>query len=344
MISIIVPIYNVEMYLEICLDSIIGQNYNEFEVIGVDDCSTDKSQEIFRSYASADDRFRYLKHNINLGLPSARNTGIFNALGDYLFFLDSDDWIAPNALKNLLDLIENDNVDIAMGGVLKCEEDTGRVFVPLNHAKYLEKDLHCVNIFTYFPLFFSVISCNKLIRKHIVYDNNLFFSPKPRRFEDMLTYKWYLSGASVSISRDITYFYRQRSNKSDNYSITQDHSFDSLIDRILAFADILEYIIKMQLLNTEYDPLHSRHAMMNLPRALEWIIPDIIKKIQIDDKEFFKNATIACNALKKLFSLFPDYSHIESWSDSLKANYQYIMQYNVGEAGLENCGSSEECV
>ena len=90
-ISVIIPIYNVEPYLCQCLESVIAQSFSDFEVIGINDKSGDNSASIFEQFLEKDSRFKLIHHSENLGLPSARNSGISQATGEYLFFLDSDD-------------------------------------------------------------------------------------------------------------------------------------------------------------------------------------------------------------------------------------------------------------
>lgn len=99
-ISIIVPVYNVEKYLKVCLDSIKNQTYNNFEVIMINDGSTDKSKKICEEYTK-DARFILINQN-NQGLSGARNTGLKNITGEYVLFIDSDDWIE----KNCFDLLK----------------------------------------------------------------------------------------------------------------------------------------------------------------------------------------------------------------------------------------------
>ena len=99
-ISIIIPVYKVEQYLEACVDSILKQTYRNLEVILVDDGSPDKCGEICDRYVAQDERVRVI-HKANSGVARARNDGIEIATGDYISFIDSDDWIAENAYEVL---------------------------------------------------------------------------------------------------------------------------------------------------------------------------------------------------------------------------------------------------
>lgn len=112
MISILVPIYNVENYLQRCINSVITQSHNDWELILVDDGSTDKSPSICDYYKGKDKRIKVI-HKKNGGLPSARLEGFKNANGEYLIFLDSDDWLLPNSLTKMYESItSNGGYDI----------------------------------------------------------------------------------------------------------------------------------------------------------------------------------------------------------------------------------------
>lgn len=113
-LSIIVPIYNVALYLRKCVDSLLAQDISDYEIILVDDGSTDNSGTICDEYATIDNRQSTIKalHQPNGGLSSARNSGIKAAEGEYLMFVDSDDYIEPNVLKELLEQVERDKLDV----------------------------------------------------------------------------------------------------------------------------------------------------------------------------------------------------------------------------------------
>ena len=98
--SIIVPVYNVEQYLEQCLESILAQNYDDYEVICVNDGSTDSSREILTAWESRMPQMRVIDRE-NGGLSAARNTGFEAATGEYVVFVDSDDWVEPTMLNRL---------------------------------------------------------------------------------------------------------------------------------------------------------------------------------------------------------------------------------------------------
>ena len=122
-VSVIVPIYNVEKYLEKCINSIISQTYSNIEIILVNDGSTDSSELICKKYENTDKRIRYYKKE-NGGLSSARNYGIDRAKGDYLVFVDSDDYISKEMINILLNVAISNNADIVECDFLEFFENS----------------------------------------------------------------------------------------------------------------------------------------------------------------------------------------------------------------------------
>ena len=114
LISVLLPAYNVEKYISCCIDSLIKQTYQNIEIIIVDDCSPDQSGKIAENYASRDSRIKVIHHEYNQGLSGARNTGIDNCNGDFITFVDSDDWVSPDYVEYLYKVICITHADIAM--------------------------------------------------------------------------------------------------------------------------------------------------------------------------------------------------------------------------------------
>ena len=114
MISVLVPVYNTNQYLPRCIDSILGQSFTDFELLLIDDGSTDGSAKICDAYAEKDSRIRVL-HKENGGVSSARNLGLNEAKGEWVVFVDSDDWISDNCIKLLTEPLRNKEFDIVVG-------------------------------------------------------------------------------------------------------------------------------------------------------------------------------------------------------------------------------------
>ena len=132
-LSIIVPIYNVAPYLRKCVDSLLAQDISDYEIILVDDGSPDECPQICNQYA---ERYSNIKviHQANAGLSVARNTGIAAATGDYILFVDSDDYLQPNVLGALMEQVERDNLDVLRFNYQNINEQY-EIFLPFKDAK-----------------------------------------------------------------------------------------------------------------------------------------------------------------------------------------------------------------
>ena len=144
LISIIIPAYNVEKYISKCLESIIKQTYSNIEIILVDDGSTDKTSEICDEYEKKDDRIKVI-HTENRGVSEARNKGLENVKGNWITFVDSDDWIEEDFCEVLLKKIKDYDADIALCGYKRVTENSCEIIKTsgndevINRQKYIEK-------------------------------------------------------------------------------------------------------------------------------------------------------------------------------------------------------------
>lgn len=113
LVTIIIPVYNAEAFLPKCIESIISQSYSNFELLLVDDCSTDNSYSICQSYSSLDSRILIIRNNINKGVTITRNLGLDNAKGEYILFIDNDDYIDNNYIETFINALQDyDDVDL----------------------------------------------------------------------------------------------------------------------------------------------------------------------------------------------------------------------------------------
>lgn len=126
LISVIVPVYNVERYVHRCVKSIVVQNYKNLEIILINDCSTDNCAEICDEFAKQDDRIRVIHLSKNQGLSVARNTGIAESSGEYLAFIDSDDYVLPDYIARLYGLLKKCGAEISITDFIKEYEINGR--------------------------------------------------------------------------------------------------------------------------------------------------------------------------------------------------------------------------
>ena len=203
LISIIVPVYNVETYLPKCIDSILSQTYKNIEVILVNDGSTDDSLSICRAYADKYDNIK-LVDKPNGGLSSARNAGLQIAQGEYIGYVDSDDWIEPDMFSKLLNASLMNDADISICGVFRDYSDKSipqkSPFGVFNREEALEKLLANYQLQDY--------AVNKLYKKDLWNDIRY---PEGKFFEDILTtYKTFKLSNRIAIIDDCLYHYVQR--------------------------------------------------------------------------------------------------------------------------------------
>lgn len=213
LVSIIVPVYGVERYLENCIKSILSQTYSDFEVILVDDCSPDSCPEICDKEALKDDRIRVIHKKVNEGLGFARNTGLENAKGEYVLFLDSDDYIESTLLENAVGALE-DTTDMVIFGINRVFEDKdGNItktekLIPEEMKGSTPKDaadiFRMLNVKKAFPF-----AWNKLYRRGFIEKHSARFE-STKLIEDFL-FNIYLFGKIPHIKTisDCLYFYRK---------------------------------------------------------------------------------------------------------------------------------------
>ncbi len=212
-ISFIIPVYNVEHYLNQCIDSILNQNFNNFEIILVNDGSTDSSGDICNKYADNDSRIKVI-HQKNGGSGNARNTGIRVAAGEYIIFMDGDDFLVENILKLIAETIDDNNhADVLLGRILYYFEDDN-IKVPLfgkyNIAKIKNKD--SIHILAYLfsqevDRFWSV--WNHVFRKKFILENDLFFKPGEHLEDFRLVPEIILKSSSFGVIQEPFYVYRK---------------------------------------------------------------------------------------------------------------------------------------
>ena len=149
LISVVVPIYNVEKFLPRCLDSILTQTYENLEIILVDDCSTDDSAKIIQQYADQDERIKWIRHEKNCGLFQARISGVDIASGKYIAFVDSDDYLSMDWFRILIKKAERDCADIVVGEWCYDYGDR-KEYRNLDHFRFQEYSLSGDEVLTAF--------------------------------------------------------------------------------------------------------------------------------------------------------------------------------------------------
>lgn len=295
LISIVIPIYNAEKYLEECLNSIKNQTYKNFEVIMVNDGSKDESETICKRFLEYDARFRYFTKE-NGGVSSARNLGLDNVKGDFITFIDSDDWIAENHLELLINSIKKTNSDI----VVSCYKEFDNNIDTYYTIVYTKQEKNLLNFekmnrddfLTIFPKLMSLNVCfnnavAKLFRKELV--NNLRFDTSIKYGEDLDFYfSLYLNVESISYVDELTYVYRihgdsTTSNFNQEYAKQELSIFKKMFKKIQEiglptihyfnkFQKLLKarvnYIKNKVLLNEHLDFLKNIEGTVTYPNTL----------------------------------------------------------------------------
>lgn len=186
--SVIIPVYNMEQHLERCLDSIVAQDYTELEVILINDGSTDSSGEICDRYAQNDSRFQVIHQN-NGGVSSARNSGLDKATGDYISFIDPDDWIESGMYETLNKYLQNKDIDILRFNAYRQGEIVNQLpFKGEYSAEKLEKEvmLPLIGSPTFGGMFILGVLWLHLYRREIIEKYHIRFNTDLRRCEDRL--------------------------------------------------------------------------------------------------------------------------------------------------------------
>lgn len=208
MISIIIPVYNVSQYLNGCVQSVVDQLYKNFECILIDDGSSDGSEIICNQWEQKDSRIKVI-HQSNQGVSKARNRGIAEAQGEYITFIDSDDWIAPNYLNELFQPIEKYNVDLVVCGLQQHYTDgTSKNYSYKTGIINIEQQE--TNAFTDINkkfLFFGPYI--KLYKRTIIQKHNIRFPPEYTYGEDLLfNYNYLEYVKAVYVVDQCLYHYR----------------------------------------------------------------------------------------------------------------------------------------
>lgn len=206
LISIIVPIYNVEKYLKECIESIINQTYKNIEIILVDDGSPDNCGIICDEYSQKDKRIIVI-HKENGGLSDARNKGIDIAKGDYLTFIDSDDFVNIDYIEKLYNSIKLNNTKLAQCGISKVNENN-EIIERLNYDEnYIKTSHEILNELYGKHLIENVVVWNKMYAKELF--ENIRFPVGKIHEDEFTTYKIFYSVDRISLLSDCLYNYRQ---------------------------------------------------------------------------------------------------------------------------------------
>lgn len=230
-ISIIIPVYNVEAYLSECIDSIIGQTYKNLEIILIDDESIDSSGKCCDDYAKKDNRIKVI-HKKNGGAASARNEGLKIATGEYLTFVDSDDYLDSNACEYMINKIQEHNADLIQCGLRYVYKNKKFDY----RSNILVNELTEFDVETYLKRYTfdwtCGLACDKLFRREIF--NGIFYETGHKIDDEFFTYRGVMNAKKIICSPKIFYNYRMRKS-----SVMHDNTY---VEQML--FDKIDYLTK----------------------------------------------------------------------------------------------------
>jgi len=291
-ISVVIPVYNVEKYLKKCLDSVINQTLREIEIICVNDGSTDKSLQILEEYAEKDDRIRIITKE-NGGIASARNRGMKYVNGNYVGFVDSDDWIKPDMYEKLYENARLYDSDMVMCAAHRFDDVTQELECDLPYFTLEHFDETFDNcVFTHetkdFLFALNVTPWNKLYKTEFLKETGIKF-PEGMNFEDnVFFYETYLKASRVSLVRDFLYYYRI--NRADSFITSANEGFFDIV----AMFDLTEDILMKTSNHDKYVKQFSNIRISSTLRRYDQVDEKYKKDFFEVIKENFKKMNMMC--------------------------------------------------
>jgi CDP-glycerol glycerophosphotransferase len=237
LLSVVVPVYQVEDYLAECLDSLLAQTYQHLEVVLVDDGSTDRSADIARGYAERDPRVVVVRQE-NAGLGAARNAGLARSTGHLVAFADSDDTVPPDAYRRMVAALRKSRSDFVVGALVRDEGGVERLR-PWARRAHARRRL-AVTIEDVPAMLTNVMACTKVFRREFVDRIGLRF-PEGTRYEDQVPItRAYLEARAFDVLPSVVYRWRKRDDRS---SISQQKAeMADLLDRVAAQREIAGFL------------------------------------------------------------------------------------------------------
>ena len=304
-ISIIIPVYNSEKYLRKCFDSIMNQTFTDFEVIVINDGSKDHSGEICDHYAKVDSRFKVF-HKTNGGVSIARNTGIEHASGEYITFIDSDDWVDEDYLQMMMSVAITD-CDLVVSGIICNYTDRKFKTLKTNDAYFSSNDAHQLHSLIKSRLYYG--PCNKLYKSNIIKQNKITFPQEISYGEDRIFNYHYISYVDNIQSVSYAGYHYLKLNTGSLTTTTIPNLFE------------LEYS-QWKMLNDVYRSkgAFNEEVQQDQYTDLFWIIHDnIFANRKLRNGKFYKY-------IKQLLTT-PEICNIKKFAENI--NYNKIIKYSI---------------
>ena len=304
--SIIIPVYNVEKYLKKCLDSIANQTYSDFEAICIYDSSSDNSLNILKEYAQKDSRFKYYIGD-NKGVGVARNYALELAIGSYIGFVDSDDWVELNWLQEVADKISKTNADLIEFNNYENFESDGREKVHKDKIHLNSNKVFNFKINKKYLFGNHLAAWNKFVKRELVQENCIKFSEMRRSEDTIFSLKSKIFAKTIAYIDKPMYHYLIRQNSSVHSISAQNMQ---VID---CFFEIKDFLKEQKLFDNYKNEFYNNalqtfyHAYISLPENLK---SEFVNRIE-DFFESRKYSKAVINGkktfLKQLFSVINIY-------------------------------------
>ncbi|SUW08918.1 glycosyltransferase/CDP-glycerol:poly(glycerophosphate) glycerophosphotransferase [Brachyspira pilosicoli] len=331
-VSIIIPTYNVENYIEACLDSIINQTIKEIEIICIDDCSTDNTYNILEEYSKKDDRIIILKNKKNSGAGFSRNRGLDISKGEYIGFIDSDDYVSNNYFENLYNTAKKFNSDIVNN--INMYDDFNSIISPnyynINNISntYIEYEsnanIYNIDVVSKDNITYTV--WNKIFNKNFLIKNKLSFMESATGSSEDVDFiiRVMLNNPKISFNNVGKHFYRKRENSSIETS-TKDIEYWKV--SIMQMENAIEYTKKN---NPEF---------LDIVYIKTWHCPYYLFSIsnEINKKNCYKYLREFANSIhirKELYAL--DWQSIEYIEFLLIKSNETYEQYKLQKELFDN--------
>ena len=314
-VSVIVPVYNVEKYLRECMDSLINQTFEDIELICINDGSTDNSLEILKEYSSTDDRIKIIDSKTNQGLSKARNVGLDNVAGKYIYFMDSDDILRHQSLERLYDLAESKSLDLIIFKLINFDDGTQNYYTTQYYEMDILKEQVENNVFSHSDLNpediykIAVSAPGKFYKTSLIKDLRF---PEGLLFEDNPFFVEAFFKAERVLFLD-EYLYERRVR---NESITTTVSNKNYMDYLIISEMLIDITKKYGLYEKYREGLYFK-ILTNIYLRFSQINDEFkdeyfkrIKEYFLTKKEEFDNDEVFQNSDERLKEIF--YSGIES--------------------------------
>ena len=320
LVSIIVPVYNTEEYLNECLDSLINQTLSDIEIICINDASTDNSLEILQDYAKKDERIIIINNENNSGPSISRNKGFDIANGEYITFCDSDDKYQKRSCEKLYDFAKKYNHEVVVCDVRRFNHLNVQ-WGSILHSKSIKGEIYTNTTFLeHEELVYDTVLCNKFIKKDFMKQHNIKFV-EDKLYEDILfSMQLFTSTDSIGIFPGVKYLWRVRGDEGKSITQSVDNT-KNLKDRIFITKEIIN-LFKSQGYEKLLQPLY-------------------IKLVEIDILQFINEFDICSEEFKQIM-MDEVYSFVEklpeesffTLSEYDKLKYKLFLNKNIEDLSI----------